>query len=93
MAAIHTRFNNQTSFQQDMIRGKIQRISFSKNSYLIVYIIGRKRRNSEDEEMAECTTATTRRSSKPIKLSELKRQKTGVQKRSTRGALLGRNEQ
>jgi hypothetical protein len=53
---------------------------------------GRKRRNSEDDEMGECSTTTTRRSSKTIKLSELKRQKTGLQKRSTRGALLGKIE-
>ncbi|KAI8083731.1 Cut8 six-helix bundle-domain-containing protein [Thamnidium elegans] len=53
---------------------------------------GRKRRN-EDEDMVDCSYINKaplqqRRSSKCIKLSELKKQKTGVQKRSIRGALL-----
>lgn len=61
----------------------------------LFYYIGRKRRNSEDEDMAECTTQATkpmRRLSKCIKISELKRHKNGIQKRTTRGALLGTNK-
>lgn len=57
-----------------------------------IYFLGRKRRNSEDEDMAEITTTVMnrqRRSSKSIKLGDMKRHKNGVQKRSTRGALLG----
>lgn len=52
-------------------------------------ITGRKRRNSEDEEMADALTikpATVRRSFKCVKLSENSKRN---QKRSTRGALLG----
>ncbi|KAG2207301.1 hypothetical protein INT46_004397 [Mucor plumbeus] len=58
------------------------------NSYQQELTRGRKRRNSEDEEMADALTikpATVRRSFKCVKLSENSKRN---QKRSTRGALL-----
>lgn len=83
--------NNNNMQQQDLSRGKISESNLSKRK-LILYRIGRKRRNSEDEDMIECSSIhkqQQRRLSKCIKSSELKRHKSSVQKRSIRGALLG----
>jgi hypothetical protein len=91
MSNINSKFNNPTSFQQDMARGNTTCFLLKKKKVTYFVNIGRKRRNSEDEEMGECSRPFMRRSSKTIKLSELKRQKTGFQKRSTRGALLGKH--
>ena len=61
----------------------------------LTFFTGRKRRNSEDEDMDEFSSlnkTTQRRNSKCIKLSDIKRHKSGIQKRSTRGALLGKHK-
>lgn len=74
--------NNNNSMQQ-------QQQQHNNSNYLVR---GRKRRNSEDEDMEESPSYPKqylqRRSSKCIKLGDMKRHKSGVQKRSTRGALL-----
>lgn len=79
--------------QQEIARGKLGVESLLQTKIILTYA-GRKRRNSEDEEMADASTmkptvtAAPRRSFKCVRLSESGKRNP---KRSTRGALLGKH--